>query len=213
MTSKNHGLQYDPETAVQHLCSCEYMAEAVALVGPCWLKADRGPTLFAALLRSIVYQQLSGKAAGAIHRKVLALFPGPVPRPAHAAALSYDALRSAGLSNAKALAIQDLTEKTLDKTVPSRRRMNGMDDEAVIEALTQVRGVGRWTAEMILLFHLGRPDVFPIGDLAVRKGIRLVYDLDRVLEPEDLEPFGDRWRPFRSVGCWYMWRVLDVETV
>ena len=87
-----------------------------------------------------------------------------------------------------------------------------MDDEAVLEALTQVRGVGRWTAEMLLLFYLGRPDVFPVGDLGVRKGISLVYGADRVLEPEELEPFGDRWRPYRSVGSWYMWRILDVET-
>jgi len=212
VTSSDHGLPYDPAIAVRHLCSCQHMAAAIARVGPCRLEANRGLTLYASLMRSIVYQQLSGRAAGAIWRKVRTLFPSHVPRPMQAEKLTYGELRSAGLSNAKALAIQDLTAKTLDGTLPSRRRLNGMDDEAVIDALTQVRGVGRWTAEMILLFHLGRPDVFPIGDLGVRKGISLVYGSGRVLEPEELEPFGDLWRPYRSVGSWYMWRVLDVET-
>jgi len=207
-----HGLLYDPDTAVRSLCACPHMASAIERVGPCRLETNRGLTLYAALMRSIVYQQLSGRAAGAIYRKVRGLFRTATPRPAEAIEISYDAFRGAGLSNAKTLAVQDLTAKTLGGSLPSRRRLSRMDDEAVIEALTQVRGVGRWTAEMILLFYLGRPDVFPVGDLGVRKGISLVYGADRVLEPEELEPFGDRWRPYRSVGSWYMWRILDVET-
>ena len=208
-----NGLDYDLKEAVRHLRRCEHMAKVIDRVGPCKLEVRGGPTLFAAVARSIAYQQLSGKAAGTIWRRVCALFPNETPRPAAVASTSYEDLRSAGLSNAKTLAIQDLAAKTLDGTLPSRRALNGMDDEAVIEALTQVRGVGRWTAEMILLFYVGRPDVFPVGDLGVRKGISLAYGLDRLLEPEELEPFGDRWRPYRSVGSWYMWRVLDAETL
>ena len=169
-------------------------------------------TPFAALMRSIVFQQLSGKAAGTIWGRVLEACPckGP-PKPEAVLSVSYETLRAAGLSNNKALAVQDLTVKTLDGTVPGRRVLNRLSDEEIIERLTLVRGIGRWTVEMLLLFHLGRPDVFPVGDLGVRKGIAVTYGLDAVPEADELVRYGGRWRPFRSVGSWYMWRALEIE--
>ena len=169
-------------------------------------------TPFAALMRSIVFQQLSGKAAGTIWGRVVAACPcSRYPNPESVLSVDHETLRSAGLSKNKALAVRDLAEKTLEGTVPSRRSLNRMDDEAIISCLTEVRGVGRWTVEMLLMFHLGRPDVFPVGDLGVRKGVAVTYGLDDVPESDEMEPYGERWRPYRSVGSWYMWRSLDIE--
>lgn len=213
MITKETGLGYDVSEAVAKLCDCDRMAAVVDRVGPCRLVANKRLSLFAAMMRSITYQQLSGNAAGAIWRRTCGLYPNSRPRPELVAETDYERLRKVGLSNAKTRAIKDLAEKTIDGTLPSRRLMKTMEDEAVIDALTHVRGVGRWTAEMILIFYLGRPDVFPVGDLGVRKGVTVTYGLDRLLDPDELEPYGDRWRPFRSVGSWYMWRVLDIEVM
>jgi len=168
-------------------------------------------TPFVALMRSIVYQQLSGKAAGTIWGRVLDACPGEgLPKPDVVLSIDYEILRAAGLSNNKALAVHDLAEKVLSGVVPDRRKLNRMEDEAIIERLIEVRGIGRWTVEMMLMSHLGRPDVFPVGDLGVRKGIAATYGLDEPPEGELLEVYGDRWRPYRSVGSWYMWRALEI---
>tara|TARA_A100001037_G_scaffold298253_1_gene321637 strand:+ start:835 stop:1356 length:522 start_codon:yes stop_codon:yes gene_type:complete len=169
-------------------------------------------TPFAALMRSIVYQQLSGRAAGTIWGRVVEACPCKgLPKPDIVVNVNYDTLRAAGLSNNKTLAVRDLARKTIEGVVPTRRTLNRLSDEEVIDRLTQVRGIGRWTVEMLLMFHLGRPDVFPVGDLGVRKGIAATYGLDDVPEGDALGEYGDRWRPYRSVGSWYMWRALEIE--
>ena len=201
-------LPYDPHHAVQALAEADPVLGAfIAEVGPCTMEA-RGDEPFVALLRSIVYQQLSGKAAGTIHGRVLGLFDGP-PTPAVLLMLSDEALRGAGLSRAKLAALRDLAQKTLDRTVPDLAALHGMGDAEIIERLTAVRGVGPWTAEMVLMFNLGRPDVLPVADLGVRQGFRLLHGHDDLPDASTLQDYGERWRPWRSVASWYLWRVVD----
>jgi DNA-3-methyladenine glycosylase II len=146
-----------------------------------------------------------------IHRRVLDLFRRGRLRPQDILAVSEEELRGAGLSGAKLAALRDLAAKTLDGTVPALARLRRMDDEEIIERLTEVRGIGRWTAEMLLMFRLGRPDVLPVGDYAVRKGFALTYGLEEMPKPKVLESYGERWRPYRSVASWYMWRALEIK--
>jgi DNA-3-methyladenine glycosylase II len=120
-------------------------------------------------------------------------------------------LRAAGLSAAKLAALKDLAAKTLDGTVPTLPRLRRMEDEQIIEHLTEVRGIGRWTVEMLLMSRLGRPDVLPVGDFAVRKGFQLTYDLEEMPKPKALTEYGERWRPFRSVASWYMWEAVGLH--
>lgn len=204
---------YDPEEACAHLCRKDKaLARVIRQVGPCDILSRRRMTPFAALMRSIVYQQLSGRAAGTIWGRVVEACPCKgLPKPEIVVNVNYDTLRAAGLSNNKTLAVRDLARKTIEGVVPTRRTLNRLSDEEVIDRLTQVRGIGRWTVEMLLMFHLGRPDVFPVGDLGVRKGIAATYGLDDVPEGDALGEYGDRWRPYRSVGSWYMWRALEIE--
>lgn len=172
----------------------------------------RNPTerdLFQSLLRSIVYQQLSGKAAGTILGRVEALFDG-IPDPAGMQALSDEALRGAGLSRNKMLAVRDLAARCLDDTVPPLSELEALDDEAVIQRLIKVRGIGRWTVEMLLMFRLRRPDVLPVDDLGVRKGFMLAYGLGDLPKPAALRDHAECWRPYRSVASWYMWRAVEL---
>lgn len=172
----------------------------------------RNPTerdLFQSLLRSIIYQQLSGKAAATIHGRVEALFDG-TPEPVALLALSDEVLRGAGLSRNKLLALRDLAEKTLDGTVPPLTELEALDDEAIIRRLVRVRGVGRWTVEMLLMFRLRRPDVLPVDDLGVRKGFMLTYGLGELPKPAALRERAEHWRPYRSVASWYMWRAVEI---
>ena len=166
-------------------------------------------TPFATLLRSIVYQQLSGKAAGTIHRRLLALFPGRRPSARALLALSDDALRGAGLSRPKILAVRDLAAKAAARRIPSRRALDGMEDEAIIERLIEIRGIGRWTVEMLLIFTLDRPDVLPVTDLGVRRGFMVCRGSGTLPEPADLLAEGEAWRPYRSVASWYLWRASE----
>ena len=167
-------------------------------------------TPFATLLRSIVYQQLSGKAAGSIHRRVLALFPRRRPSARALLALDDTELRTAGLSRSKVLSVRDLAEKAVARQLPSRRALDAMDDEAIIERLTEVRGVGRWTAEMLLIFTLDRPDVLPATDLGIRRGFMVCQGNGELPEPADLLAHGEVWRPWRSVASWYLWRASEL---
>ncbi|HZA50705.1 MAG TPA: DNA-3-methyladenine glycosylase [Myxococcaceae bacterium] len=168
-------------------------------------------TPFQALFRAIVYQQLSGKAASTILGRVIALFPGrEFPSPEDIVAAAEEQLRSAGLSRNKVLAVKDLAARALDGTVPERDQMNQMSDEEIIERCTAVRGIGRWTVEMMLIFHLARPDVLPVDDLGVRKGAMRLYRLRKLPSPERLAKIAEPWRPWRSVGSWYMWRVMEM---
>ncbi|HEX2637401.1 MAG TPA: hypothetical protein VHL81_09730, partial [Gemmatimonadales bacterium] len=161
------GLAYDPEVACRHLSEADpKLGELIARAGPFGLRPEPTQSLFAALLRSIVYQQLSGKAAATILGRVLALYsPRRFPRPRDILDTPPERLRAAGLSAAKVAAVRDLAARTLDGTVPSMARVRRMADEEIVERLTAVRGVGRWTVEMLLMFRLGRPDVLPLGDL------------------------------------------------
>jgi len=165
---------------------------------------------FDALAESIAYQQLSGKAAATIFGRVRGLYPKTKwLDPAKILATPDDALRSAGLSRAKTAAIKDLAAKTIDGTVPSGHALLRMSDDEIIARLTQVRGIGRWTVEMLLLFDLGRPDVWPVDDYGVRKGFAKTFGRRKLPTPKQLIKSGEKWRPYRSVAAWYFWRALE----
>ena len=165
---------------------------------------------FDALAESIAYQQLSGKAAATIFGRVRGLYPKTKwLDPAKILATPDDALRSAGLSRAKTAAIKDLAAKTIDGTVPSGHALLRMSDDEIIARLTQVRGIGRWTVEMLLLFDLGRPDVWPVDDYGVRKGFAKTFGRRKLPTSKQLIKSGEKWRPYRSVAAWYFWRALE----
>jgi DNA-3-methyladenine glycosylase II len=183
------------------------LAAVIDRVGPCTLAPVANLDLFQALLRSIIYQQLHGKAAAAIHARVVALMPT-----ASAVALQAlpDALlRGAGLSANKLLALRDLAARTLDGTVPKAEVVPELPDEELIRRLTKVRGVGQWTVEMLMIFYLGRPDVMPVGDFGIRKAFSLLYRKGRSIKPAAILRHSRRWQPYRSVASWYLWRSLD----
>jgi DNA-3-methyladenine glycosylase II len=181
----------------------------VERVGPCDLRRGRPRRHhFAELARMIVYQQLAGRAAAAIHGRFAALFDGDGPTPEAALALPVDALRAAGLSGAKTASIRDLATKTLDGSV-KLDRIGRLPDEEIVRELTLVRGIGRWTAEMFLMFQLGRLDVWPVGDYGVRKGYALLFGHDELPTPKALMELGEPFRPYRSVAAWYCWRAAD----
>jgi DNA-3-methyladenine glycosylase II len=166
---------------------------------------------FDALAESIAYQQLSGKAAATIWKRVRALYPRrKYLDPKRVLTTPDEKLRGAGLSRSKVAAVKDLAAKTIDGTVPSARRLAKMSDEEIITRLTTVRGIGRWTVEMLLLFDLGRPDVWPVDDYGVRKGFAKTFGKRKLPKPKQLMELGEKWRPHRSVAAWYFWRALDV---
>ncbi|MCU0696766.1 MAG: DNA-3-methyladenine glycosylase 2 family protein [Myxococcaceae bacterium] len=186
-------------------------ARIVERAGPCRLERATHFRPFEALLTSITHQQLSGKAAETILGRVKErLAGGRFPTPEQVRAARMPVLRACGLSGNKALALKDLAAKTLDGTVPTARELHRLDDDAIVERLTTVRGVGRWTVEMMLMFRLGRLDVMPADDLGVRKGFSVLAKLDGVIAPKALLHEAERWRPWRTVAAWYCWRVLDV---
>jgi DNA-3-methyladenine glycosylase II len=170
---------------------------------------------FDALAESIAYQQLNGKAAATIWKRVLALYPKRKwLDPAKVLATPEETLRAAGLSRSKTAALKDLAAKTIDGTVPSGRALLQMTDDEIVARLTQVRGIGRWTVEMLLLFDLGRPDVWPVNDYGVQKGFAKTFGKRKLPTPKQLMKHGEKWRPYRSVAAWYFWRALDEsETV
>jgi DNA-3-methyladenine glycosylase II len=177
--------------------------------GPCTLQPRGDP--YRALLQSILYQQLAGSAARAIEKRLLAPWRGRYPKPADLLAARPRDLRQAGLSRQKIAALRAVAE-AFDSRRLDNRKLRRMDDEAVIEAVTQVRGIGVWTAHMLLMFSLGRPDVLPVGDYGVRKGAMLLYELDELPKPGTLEALAEPWRPWRSVAAWYLWRAADTLT-
>lgn len=199
------------DDAVEHLRRADpVLARIVARVGPCTLVVPSRPEPFRALARAIVFQQLSGKAADTIHGRFAALFRG---RPTAERVLAADeaALRAAGLSRGKVAAVRDLAAAATDGRLP-RRFPPTMSDAEVEAALVRVRGIGPWTAQMFLLFHLGRPDVWPVGDLGVRTAVRRAYGMRREPSPARLERVAAPWRPFRSIATWYLWRSLDAPS-
>jgi methylated-DNA-[protein]-cysteine S-methyltransferase len=210
--TRSDGLCYDPDAACSHLRAADpLLGSLIERVGLFRMRPEPTQSLFTALLRSIVYQQLSGKAAATIHGRVNQIFaPRRAPTPAELLEVPVDRLRAAGLSAAKTLALRDLAARTLDGTVPPLARIRRMDDEEIIERLTAVRGIGRWTVEMLLMFRLGRPDVLPLADLGIRKGFGLTFRKGREATLSAMTRRGERWRPYRSVASWYLWRALEL---
>jgi DNA-3-methyladenine glycosylase II len=165
---------------------------------------------YEALLESIAYQSISGKAAATIFGRIKALSAtGRAPTPQEMLKLRKPALRKAGLSGAKILAMKDLAQKTIDGVVPTLEQSEKLSDEELVERLVSVRGIGAWTVEMFLIFRLGRPDVLPIHDLGVKKGWSVTYGKKHMPKPKELLAFGERWRPYRTVASWYMWRAFE----
>jgi len=208
------GFCYDPEEAIKYLSggADPILARLIERAGPFNMQIRGMQNPFEALARNIIYQQLHGTAAGAIHQRIIALFGKKRLYPGDLIAASEEALRGAGLSGAKLIALKDLAAKTLDGTVPTLPHLRRMEDEEIIEHLTQVRGIGRWTVEMLLIFRLGRPDVLPVGDFAVRKGYSLIYDAKTLAKPKEVLEHGERWRPYRSVASWYLWRIHELPS-
>jgi O-6-methylguanine DNA methyltransferase len=187
------------------------MAALIARVGPFALERAAATSTYAALARAVVYQQLNGKAAATIFGRVAALGGAETfPDPAALLGCSDEALRGAGLSGSKVAALRDLAAKTAAGEIPSLDEMASMDEEDIIARLTAVRGIGRWSAEMLLMFTLGRPDVLPRGDYGVRNGARLAYGLRALPTPEALAKRGARWKPWRTLASWYLWRAVDL---
>lgn len=200
------------QPALQHLLRVDkVLARVIKKVGPCPLAPRRGVPPYQALVKSVTYQQLNGRAAETIFGRLLALFPGSkFPAPDDIVAAPDEKLRSAGLSRAKTAAIKDIAAKTLDGVVPTRRAIAKMSDREILERLTIIRGVGPWTVEMLLMFTLGRPDVLPATDYGVRTGFARVYGLKELPSPKELIAHGERWQPHRSVASWYLWRALEL---
>jgi DNA-3-methyladenine glycosylase II len=186
------------------------LARVIEAHGPCTLAPRGDPYRY--LVRSILYQQLAGKAAATIERRFKAGFGGRVPPPATLAAERDARLRSFGLSRQKAAAVRAVGAAFASGLV-SARRIPHLGDEAIVEAVTQIRGVGEWTAHMLLMFALGRPDVLPVGDYGVRKGAQKLYGLRELPKPDALVKIAEPWRPYRSVGSWYLWRALELTTL
>jgi DNA-3-methyladenine glycosylase II len=217
--------QYDSDAAISQLSASDpKLGRLIERAGTFTLRLASSQSPFEALIESIIYQQLHGKAAATIHKRVLESFHeicgvGVHPSAQHLLDCPNDQLRSAGLSKNKMLALRDLAAKTLDGTVPTLARIRRMPDEDIIEHLTQVRGIGRWTVEMFLMFRLGRPDVLPVSDYGVRKGFALTFQgLKPTIKvtPADLpsaevmQKRARRWTPWRSIASWYMYRACDL---
>lgn len=207
------GLPYDGESAVKDLCRQDpALGRLIERVGPFVLALDSMQSPFQALAESIVYQQLTGKAAATIYARMLALFhPRRTISPDDLTTVPDEKLRSAGLSRAKTAALKDLARKAKEGIVPSRSRLMRMENEDIIEHLTAVRGIGPWTVEMLLIFRLGRPDVLPVTDYGVRKGFARAFRRKELPNAAQLMKRGERWRPWRSVAAWYLWRAAEMR--
>jgi DNA-3-methyladenine glycosylase II len=231
-TPRTQAPPYDVEAALAHLRAADpKLGKLIDRVGPYRVRLSPKQSPFEALVEAIIYQQVHGKAAAAIHGRLLAGFSElahmadprePMkhrhPTPQELLDCPNEQLRAAGLSAAKALALRDLAAKTLDGTVPTLARIRRMSDDDIIEHLTQVRGIGVWTVQMMLIFRLGRPDVLPTGDFAVRKGFALTFQglkptqkvtPDLLATPAQIERRAKKWQPWRTVASWYMWRATD----
>jgi DNA-3-methyladenine glycosylase II len=216
---RSRKLPYNPDEALAYLKERDAKLGAlIERVGAFGLRLDASPSPFESLLESILYQQLHGKAAATIHRRVREYFGGD-PTPRAMIDTPDERLRAAGVSGNKIKAMKDLAAKTLDGTVPSHAAIKKMPDADIVERLTEVRGIGPWTVEMLLIFRMGRPDVLPVTDYGVRKGYALTFmrvpksrpvAADDLPKPDVVFKRGMRWKPFRSVASWYLWRACDL---
>jgi DNA-3-methyladenine glycosylase II len=186
------------------------LAALIRRQGPCGLAAAQRADHFSALVRAITFQQLSTKAASTIHARMMALMPDGIATPGALAVVTDDQLRTAGLSRQKTAYLRDLCEK-VSKKVVDLEALDALSDEEIIAALVTVKGIGRWSAEMFLIFRLLRPDVLPVGDLGILTAVQRAYRLRKRPSPERLRKIGEAWRPYRSIASWYLWRSLDNE--
>lgn len=195
----------------KHFASADpIMARLIEWIGPIRLVPRRAAP-FESLVRSIIYQQLSGKAAGTILGRFQALFgDGRFPSPEQVLASSLEQLRSAGLSRPKTTYVRGIAERAVTGLLPTLDDCDQLADHEIIERLTEIKGVGRWTVEMFLIFNLGRTDVLPVHDLGVRRGFQIAYGKRQMPEPEQLERFGERWKPYRTRAARYLWRAVDI---
>lgn len=202
------------KAARQHLSDADpVLGSLIERVGPCRLRVKTRRSPYEALVSAVVYQQLNGSVAEKILGRVCGLFPGcRFPGPEQILEVCEERLRSAGLSRNKALALKDIAAKTVAGIVPARRETRVLSDQEIVQRLTEVRGVGPWTVEMLLIFTLGRPDVLPATDFGVQKGFALTYGRRELPRPKELLAFGERWRPYRSVASWYLWRAVELPS-
>jgi len=210
LIEENGGLGFDPDVAVAHLRAADpTLARVIDEIGPFCMQIRPAPSVFAVLLRAIVNQQLNGKAAAVILARVSALFPRGAPTAARLLRIPDEKLRGAGLSGSKVLSLRDLAQKAEDGVIPTLGAIQNMADETIIERLSEVRGIGRWSAEMLLMFRLGRPDVLPVDDYGVRKGFAITFEKSELPSPKELAAYGARWQPYRTAASWYLWRVVE----
>src|SRR5271154_5985646 len=205
-------LPFDHVKAHEHLSQADKrLGRLIADIGEFPFKLDECDSVYESLLEAIAYQSISSKAAATIFARIKALGAnGQCPTPEEILNAPAQTLREAGLSFAKVAAMKDLAQKTIDGVVPSLEAAQKMSDEELVERLISVRGIGAWTVEMFLIFRLGRPDVLPIHDYAVQKGFAITYRKKFIPKPKDLLKFGERWRPYRTVASWYMWRAVSL---
>lgn len=197
--------------ALKHLAEVDpLMGQLIREIGPCLLEPERRRSPFQSLVQAVAHQQLHGTAANNILGRFQKLFPGRrFPRAEDLAAVTDEQMRACGFSFAKIRAIRDIAEKTLSGVVPSAREIVKLTDEEIIERLTAVRGVGRWTVEMLLIFQLGRENVLPVDDFGVRSGFQTAYKKRSMPKPKALRKFGKRWHPHATTAAWYLWRAAD----
>jgi len=220
MTDGRRVPRYDIARAREELAAADpVLGRLIEQAGPFTLRLKSQHSPFEALLESIIYQQLHGKAAAAILKRLLTYFGELHPSPEILLSAPDEQLRGCGLSANKLLALRDLAKKTIDGTVPTLQQIRRMSDAEIIERLTSVRGIGQWTVEMLLIFRLGRPDVLPASDYGVRKGFALTFgrlpkrkafDASMLAKPAQILRRGERWKPWRSVASWYLWRACDL---
>jgi len=212
------GIPHDPELqseAVKMLRKADkVLAKIIDLSGPMKLEAENKQSPYEALAEAIVYQQLNGRAAETIFNRVQKAFGGrgkKFPKPEDFLKMPDEPLRAAGLSRAKLLALRDLSAKAAEGFVPSHRQILKMEDSEIIEKLDTIRGIGKWTVEMLLIFKLGRPDILPVDDYGVRRGFAKAYRKKVMPTPKELLAFGERWRPYRTTASWYLWRAAEMK--
>ena len=200
---------FDLDKATKHLAERdEHLKRLIEETVPFQLKTEAAQSPYETLLEAVTHQSISGKAAATIFGRVKALSAsGSIPTPQEMLKLRRHSLRKAGLSGAKILAMKDLAQKTIDGVVPTLEQAQKLSDEELVKRLVSVRGIGAWTVEMFLIFRLGRPDVLPIHDLGIKKGWSITYGKKHMPKPKELLAFGERWRPYRTVASWYMWRA------
>jgi 3-methyladenine DNA glycosylase/8-oxoguanine DNA glycosylase len=211
VTESSAVLSFDLAEATQYLAERdEHLKHLIEETTPFQLKIEAAQSPYETLVEAVTHQSISGKAAATIYGRIKALSStGRAPTPHEMLKLRKPVLRKAGLSGAKILAMKDLAQKTIEGIVPSFEEALKLPDEELVKRLVSVRGIGAWTVEMFLIFRLGRPDVLPIHDLGVKKGWAIAYGKKHMPKPKELLAFGERWRPYRTVASWYMWRACQ----